>query len=505
MAATWPAVRHADSRFLAGGAPGHGEAAPGDHLQTAYHLWLVGDQLEHGRAPWRDAFEFQPESKPVLNFAGWPFGLAFWPLGALLGLVRGWNAFVLLGYVGAGGFTCLWLRELDVPRGAALAGGLAFAIAPYRVAQSTGHLLGPISMLLPLALYALERRLLVLAVAAVVSIPLSGQVHLALGAVPFVCTYALVRRRDDRMLAAVGAIVVAAVTAGVLVKVTTIDGSHLAGGRSLDAVRQYAASWGDLVHGREGAGSERFVFLGWVTPVLAAAGLVLLARAQRGLAAVLGLGALVPIVLALGTHLPTYSWLWHTLPPFRYPRVPERLLPIACLCLAALVAFAVARAPRPALAAALAVVVLLVDLHVHVYGASAADGGNAAYAALRRAPPGRLLELPVFLPDLHYGSVYQYYDTQARRERTAGYSTVAPKAAYDLLESLQSVNCGRFSERDLRRLRQLGVRYVAVHRALYRYRRVVNGAPPCTDAPARAIRSFPRVGGANGILIYRIG
>ena len=28
------------------------------------------------------------------------------------------------------------------------------------------------------------------------------------------------------------------------------------------------------------------------------------------------------------------------------------------------------------------------------------------------APPGRLLELPVFLPDLHYGSVYQYYDVQ---------------------------------------------------------------------------------------------
>ena len=38
------------------------------------------------------------------------------------------------------------------------------------------------------------------------------------------------------------------------------------------------------------------------------------------------------------THFPLYSMLWHALPPFRFPRVPERLLPIACLCIAALAA-----------------------------------------------------------------------------------------------------------------------------------------------------------------------
>jgi hypothetical protein len=31
---------------LSGGAPAHGEASPGDHLQTLYHYWLVGHQLE---------------------------------------------------------------------------------------------------------------------------------------------------------------------------------------------------------------------------------------------------------------------------------------------------------------------------------------------------------------------------------------------------------------------------------------------------------------------------
>ena len=102
---------------------------------------------------------------------------------------------MLLTYVGAGGLAALWLRALGLPLAAALVGGLAFALAPYRVAQSTGHLLGPISMLLPLALYGVERRLGWLAVAALASIPLSGQVHLALGAIPFVLAYAVARGR----------------------------------------------------------------------------------------------------------------------------------------------------------------------------------------------------------------------------------------------------------------------------------------------------------------------
>src|SRR6202043_22484 len=118
------------------------------------------------------------------------------------------------------------------------------------------------------------------------------------------------------------------------------------------------------------------------------------------LALVLGLGALVPLVFALGTNLPLYAPLWHALPVFRFPRVPERLMPIAALCLAALAAFAIARARRPGLVSVLwgrAVGLLLAALPVGLYGFSAADPGNPAYAA---APGGRLLELPVFLPDV---------------------------------------------------------------------------------------------------------
>src|SRR5919199_3688032 len=126
VGATWPTILHVRSEFMSGGARAHGEASPGDHLQTLYHYWLVGHQLEHGRAPWLDPYTFRPEAKPQPNYAGWPFGFLFWPLGAALGLVVAWNILQLLVYVLAGTFTFAWLRGVGVPRGAALAGGVGF-------------------------------------------------------------------------------------------------------------------------------------------------------------------------------------------------------------------------------------------------------------------------------------------------------------------------------------------------------------------------------------------
>jgi hypothetical protein len=202
--ATWPAVREANDAFLALPDARPGEASPGDHLQVGYQLWLVGHRLGEGATPWTDPYSFRPRADGVTVFQGWLFGLPLWPLFAAFGPVIAWNAFVLASYVLAGGFSALWLRALGLARAAALIGGLAFALAPYRVAQSTGHLLGPLSALLPLALWALERRRLVLAGAALTAIPLSGQLHLALGAIPFFLAYALVRTRDRRAFGGAG-------------------------------------------------------------------------------------------------------------------------------------------------------------------------------------------------------------------------------------------------------------------------------------------------------------
>lgn len=428
-----------------------GAAAPGDHLQTLWQLWLPGHELARGADPFHDPYSFQPEAEPRVNFAGWPFGLPFWPLEVVLGAVGGWNAFLLLGYVGAGALTFLWLRSLGLGTGAALVGGLAFALAPYRSVQAgAGHLLAWIAMLLPLSLWAWERRWYVLSGAALASIPLSGQVHLALGAIPFFLLYALLR---DGSRAWAGISAASAVAAGLLVWALSIRGST-GEARSFGQVEHYSAQLADFVARNPRHGLEPFVLLGWLTPVLAVAGVLLL---RNRLALALALGALVPSVLALGANLPGYELLWRHAPGLHSTRVPARLLPIACLAVAALAACAVARLRRRG-AAAVAVVLVALDLRLGVTAVrpTPADEDNSVYAQIRQEPAGRMLELPLYGPDQQESSVYLYYAMQAPRERPAGYSTVAPKAAFAVVRSLQP--CPQQSQ-----LAQLRVRLLVVY------------------------------------------
>ncbi len=440
---------------MAEGKPGYGEAAPGDHLQTSYNLWLVGHQLEHARAPWRDPYSFQPEAKPRWNLAGWPFGLVYWPLQAVLGTVLAWNVFVLLGFIGAGGFTALWLREVGTPRGASLAGGLAFAMAPYLQAQwSAGHLLAWIAMLLPLSLFAFERARngsawwLFLAGGALVSIPLSGQLHLALGAIPFFAAYALVRLPWAALLA------VPALGAGLIADALAVRGTTGASGRQFRQVDFYSARLPDFLS-RDTHMLETIVYVGWTVAVLALAGLVaLILRRRWGMALVLGLGALIPILFALGGNLPGYHFIWAHVPGLQHTRVPERMMPIACLALAGLVAVAVSR-PRWAGTAAIVAVLLLAELRLGVFHQTAADPDNRVYAALQQSSPGRLLELPVFDAGSQSASVYLYYLMQAPHQHPSGYSTTAPRAADRRLRQLQKTPC--------RYLDRLGVGEVVTH------------------------------------------
>ena len=457
LLATSPAVFETD-RFLGYGVPEEGRVTPGDHLQTAYTLWLPGHQLARGAAPWLDPYSFQPEVEPRVNFAGWPFAAVYGPLQASFGTVAGWNLFVLLTYLGAGGFAALWLRALGIGVAPALVGGLAFALAPYRVAQSTGHLLGPISMLLPLALYGVERRKTWLAAAALASIPLSGQVHLALGAIPFVLAYGLARRRPWLGATAAGA----GVAGGVFVWALSLRD---AAERPFSEVERYSATLGDFVT-RDPGEFERFVYLGWLLPVASLAGAACLclidtSRSSRRLALVLGLGALFPCLLALGSNLPGYGLLWrHT--PFHATRVPERLLPIACLCLAALAAHAIACVSqtqvRSRLVVGVALALVAADLWVPLYDPLNADEGNAIYERVKAAPPGRLLEVPVLPPGSYAGNVYLYYAMQATRERPLGYSTAAPGAAHRSARLLAA------SPRDPELLRRLGVSVIVDYR-----------------------------------------
>jgi hypothetical protein len=349
-------------------------------------------------------------------------------------------------------------------------------------------------VLLPLALLGFERgrdgdsRWLALGGAAIVAVPLSGQLHLALGAIPFVLAYALVRRRARPPVRGALLAAAAAAIAAVAVQVAVVHGSVASGGRSLREVSAFSADWSGLMSRHVGP-LEEFVLLGWFVPLLAAAGIVaLVLRRATALAALLTVGVLVPALLALGTNLPLYEPLWHAFPPLRYPRVPERLLPIACLALAALAAIAVDQLRGRAFAL-VAVALVAVDLRagVSLYRPASADADNRPYAALAGRGSGRLLELPVVIPERQYGSVYLYYSMQAPRQRPGGYSSVAPRSADRTARRLAPLNCGAWSPRLRREVRALGIRYVTLHRGVY-------ADPAVPDCAARAARNLRRHG-----------
>jgi hypothetical protein len=481
VAATWPAVASFTSAFIANDATGGGEPPAGDHLQSVYRFWLVGDQLEGGDAPWKDPYSFQPivESQTVLG--GWPFGLPFWPLDAAFGPVVAWNVLLLATIVAAGLLTYGWLRALALSPGPAALGGLAFALAPYRLEQSAGHLLGWAALFLPLALLAIERARVAsgrrahawgaLAAAATISIPLSGQLHLALGAVPLVVAYAAVRFGWVPFAWTLGGAVLAA-GIGVVVRYTLIADSAEEGGRSSKELRRYSAEPIDFLNRWHTSASEEFVYLGWLVLALAVGGMIVLARARTDLAVLLGLVVAIPVLFALGATLPGYETLWRHLPPLHFTRVPERLLPLAALALAALAAFACAalavRAGRrgPALLGALAVLVAL-DLLVLPFSAAAADPDNAAYEALEDVSRGRVLELPLFSPGQHYGSVYDYYRLQTPRQHPTGYSTLAPREAFSFYFAYNRLSCGVWQPGDHATLERLGISRILFHGGLY--------------------------------------
>jgi hypothetical protein len=264
--------------------------------------------------------------------------------------------------------------------------------------------------------------------------------------------------------------VAGSVAAGLLVWTLSIRGS-IGDSRSFAQVERYSADLADFVSRDPRHGLEAFVFVGWLTPLLALAGLML---ARSRIAAGLGVAAGLAMLLALGANIPGYESLWTTVPGLGATRVPGRLMPIACLALAGLAALAVDRV-RWRWAPLVVVALIAVDLRAGVtaYRPTAADEGNRAYAELRRAEGGRLLEMPVYAPDRQEASVYLYYAMQAPRERPAGYSTIAPKQAARVLRELQP--CA-----DVRHLGELGVRFLAVH-----------GRPPCGVAGRLLARDGP--------------
>jgi hypothetical protein len=134
---------------------------PGDHLQTYYWFWLMGDNLFGGSSLFSNPYEFNGPLGPMSSvFANFPFSLLYvallplGPLGAYNGLIflsfflSGWAVYLLAR---------LWTRDF----GASLLAGLIFAVVPYRVSHiAGGQLYGYVIFFLPLCLYFIEKTLI---------------------------------------------------------------------------------------------------------------------------------------------------------------------------------------------------------------------------------------------------------------------------------------------------------------------------------------------------------
>ena len=279
-----------------------------------------------------------------------------------------------------------------------------------------------------------------------------------------------------------------ALGAGLIADRLAVRGTTGASGRQFRQVEHYSASLPDFLS-RDTHVLEGIVYVGWTVAVLAVAGLAALVLRRRwGMALVLGLGALIPILFSLGGNLPGYHFIWEHVPGLRNTRVPERMMPIACLALAGLVAVAVSRFRWPGVAAVVALL-LLVDLRMGLFHQTAADPHNPVYAALRQDSPGRLLELPVFDAGSQSASVYLYYLMQAPHEHPSGYSTTAPLAADLRLHELQKTPC--------RYLANLGIREIVTH---YGWKKHCGGASSPAPAESRCI-GFPVAETRSGLRV----
>ena len=248
--------------------------------------------------------------------------------------------------------------------------------------------------------------------------------------------------------------------------------------RSLDTVSLYAATpWSYLTttarfhydtwsHHVYNTLSAQVLFPGVIALVLC--GVACAARSgigRRGGRPMLIAIAVVGVVLSLGPATPIYTWLY-ALPPMQGIRAVARFGYLVLFAVAGLAGIGLAHLRRryPRRARALSLLLLLLVTLEAFHGPlpfDRYDGVSAIYRPLAADPePGGVLELPIFSgPAFHANAGYMLSSTTHWRPLVNGYSGHRPEGFDRLAEVV-----GAFpAERAVRRLREIGVRYVVVH------------------------------------------
>lgn len=461
---------------------------PGDHLQMSYYLWLWSHSITtFSHLPWADVFQFAATGHVTSQPFGWPLVLIFVPIDLVMGPIVGYNALVWLAFLGSAWATYALVRELGCSRAAGAVAGFAFAFAPFRLVQATGHVNALLAPLLPLMLLFIERsvsrpsrqavRSGWLAALTYVSILGSGEGHLVVYATVLLPGYLILRvpklsreRVGELLPPAVGLLLGAGMVAYLEYRYI-LQPSMAAGGRTLEEAAHYAPRIQNLL---PSGPTERYAYLGF--PILLSATIGVLSAFRDGLEhrlLKLGLafGCLGALALALGPGLvnhPDLQRLSRALPLLGHIRVPGRIIIVVALAVAVLAAFGVnTLRRRPVVAAAVAAVLMVwivIDAPDHVFSYA-----PAAYNPMDQIPEGAsVLDLPPFQPGHSTGSIYTFLITRSPGSRVGGYSPFVTPAAQEAQASTHTLATTPFEPCKWREIVEaMGVEYVLVHLDLY--------------------------------------
>ncbi|NWG19458.1 MAG: hypothetical protein HXY39_03940 [Chloroflexi bacterium] len=323
---------------------------PGDNIQYVYAAGWIAEALRTGTSPFVDwrinppvGLALLATDVPYLGYA------AVAPLTWLSGAVFGYNAQLVLAHMLSGLGAYLWIRRLTGSVTGGLVAGLAFMLAPFRLAHSYGHPQIVSTYPLPLFFWALDeslrthpaRRVLLALAGATFLLSSASQYYLVIGLVSGTA-YAVLTLATRRLNPLHGAWLAAPMTlAGALpgsAPYLMVSRSGVYVPYELDAVRMWSASpmnfvmpshlhplWGALVDQMrpETLWVEKTLYVGLVATILAVVAL----RAFDRRLAWIGT-ALVAAILALGTDLHTGNLPVNPETPFWLPAYYLNQLPV---------------------------------------------------------------------------------------------------------------------------------------------------------------------------------
>jgi hypothetical protein len=484
-----------------------------DNLQNAFIQSVVIDNLRELRNPYLDMREGAAGPAPLHTTSlDLPWTLVVAVLWPLAGLQAAYNTTLLLSTLATGLAAFGWLRRHTRWPLLAAAGALAYTFVPNRMFHLSVHFNAVMWWAFPAVLWAFEvaldrhrggRRWLrpaLLAGAVVITVAVSGELHLIMyiaGLVCFVAAFVLIAGLLARRPGAAPARPVPWGPAGVVMAATVLGVSYAVAAFAYVFHGDVQGGNGDqnellfyspksvlwLVHRAAVMLGEGTIYVGWAVIALAAAGLVAaLAGLGRARAARPYAVLLVPVLfLTLGPAarvgpVRPYSFLADHVPFLDLQRVPQRLMVVTSLLLVVLAVGALdlvagwllAALPRAAPLFAVALVVGMVPL-LHDYALSrnvlTEDlARNQVVTALRAAgdQAGPIVGVPVFPEVSTRTSATTYVAALGRRRTLNAYNQSAASWQLERMRRLVPLNRGRVDAAALRVLTGTGATQIVV-------------------------------------------